>query len=109
MSRVAPIAPVAPVAPVLPIAPVHDGDHDILITFRAEAQKEFGNIREDIKKLNDGTSAQISNHETRLTAIEAIQNQQMGSGSGIKNIWTWIFAAISAVVLIANFILPRLK
>lgn len=60
---VLPVAPVAPVAPILPIAQIHNGDHDILTSFRSESLVEFRTIKEAIKELNDGTSKRISDLE----------------------------------------------
>lgn len=86
-------APIAPIAPIAPLAPVHSGDHDLLITLVAKVD----GVKEDIRVLNDGTSAKISDHETRLRALEKIQE----SSSGTMSITTKIVFGAVGIVLTA--------
>jgi hypothetical protein len=47
-------------------------DHDLLIELKAR----MDGLKADIKDLKDGTSAQIADHETRITAVEGKGSKQ---------------------------------
>jgi len=68
-------------------------DHDTLISFRAETISELKNVRDDIQKLTDGTSKQISDHEARIGRLETgktVQTVTMSIGIGILTLLTSI-------------------
>ena len=66
-------------------------DHDLLITLHEQVK----GLRSDIQKLNEGTSNSISDHETRIRALE--QKAFMWSGAA------GIIAA-GASLIISHFI-----
>ena len=45
----------------------------------------------------------------RVTSLETENNKSSGRGDGMKAMWGWLVAGVSVVILVANFILPRLK
>ena len=80
-------------APIAPLSPIHSGDHDLLITLVAKVD----GVKEDIRVLNDGTSAKISDHETRIRGLEKIQE----SSSGSISLTNKIVMGACAIVLVA--------
>lgn len=42
-------------------------DHDLLIELRTEMRS----LKEEIKKMNDGTAQTVADHETRIRRLEA--------------------------------------
>lgn len=88
-----PIAPIPAIPAIAPIPAIpqiiSSGDHDLLISFRAETVAGLDNVRKDITKLSDGTSAQIADHETRLNSLENSKTKQttmLTIGIGILSI-----------------------
>jgi hypothetical protein len=55
----------------------YQNDHDLLVELRTEMR----GVREDIKGLSEGTSEKISDHETRLRALEKDGNRWFGKQS----------------------------
>lgn len=63
----------------------NEGDHDLLIELRTEMK----GLRTDIRELKDGTNDRITDHETRLVALEkskTIQNTLMSIGIGLLSL-----------------------
>jgi hypothetical protein len=69
---IAPIAPVAPVLPIAPLPPVNNLDHDLLQRLDTKVDA----LKDDIKAIQTGTSAQIDNHERRLNTLETSKTKQ---------------------------------
>lgn len=62
-------------------------DHDLLI----ELKTKMDGLRDDVKNISDGTSKQISDHETRINGLEdskTKQNTAMSIGIGILSLLT---------------------
>lgn len=86
-----PITPVAPIAPNPPI-PAHTlADHDLL----QRVDTKVDGLIKDIKEIKDGTTTQLSDHETRLRSIEKSQESQSGTMSLTNKI---VFGACAIVL-----------
>lgn len=49
-------------------------DHDLLITMH----EQLKSVQKEIKNLNEGTAAKLTDHETRIRSLEAFKDNFMG-------------------------------
>jgi phage host-nuclease inhibitor protein Gam len=68
----------------------NDNDHDILIEVRTKLE----GLKKDIQDLKDGTSTQISDHETRIVNLEASRTKQIV----ITSIGTGLLSLLASLV-----------
>jgi hypothetical protein len=83
------MTPPIPAIPAIP-AIINNGDHDLLLAFRAESLVEFKTIKEALVKLQDSTSIYITrpefgeviriqaDHETRTRVLETFKDNLTG-------------------------------
>ena len=76
----APIPAIPAIAPIAPIPAIPQitisGDHDLL----QKLDVKVDSLKEDIKGLSDGTTKQISDHETRIKTLENNTTKLMAYG-----------------------------